>query len=116
MCYGDLMNWHGGNCTDEGKFYVAFWVRVRDKVRGIRNIIRVLSPRVYNPFGIPNPERVHPHTLRHTCATLLRRKGVPLRIVQKILGHSSIKTTEIYDEVSREIRLVRALLKYMERQ
>jgi len=58
MCYGDLMNWHGGNCTDEGKFYVAFWVRVRDKVRGIRNIIRVLSPRVYNPFGIPNPERV----------------------------------------------------------
>jgi len=38
--------------------------------------------------------------LRHTCATLLRRKGTPLRIIQKILGHVSIKTTEIYDTVA----------------
>jgi len=51
------MDWHGGDCADEGKFYVAFWVKLRDRVRGIRNIIRVLSPRVYNPFRIPNLER-----------------------------------------------------------
>jgi hypothetical protein len=43
---------------DKGdKFYVAFWVRVRDKVKGIRNIIRVLGSGVYNPFGIPDLER-----------------------------------------------------------
>ena len=30
----------------------------------------------------------------------MRRKGVPLRIIQKILGHASIKTTEIYDTVA----------------
>jgi len=49
---------------------------------------------------VPLLKKFHPHTLRHACATLLRRKGVPLRIVQKILGHSSIKTTEIYDTVA----------------
>jgi len=53
------MDWYGGDCTDEGKFYVAFWVKLRDRVKGIRNIIRVLSPRVYNPFRIPNLERVN---------------------------------------------------------
>jgi len=64
--------------------------------RQVRNLVKKYAKKA----GIPNPERVHPHTLRHTCATLLRRKGVPLRIVQKILGHSSIKTTEIYDTVA----------------
>jgi len=64
--------------------------------RQVRNLIKKYAKKA----GIPNPERVHPHMLRHTCATLLRRKGVPLRIVQKILGHSSIKTTEIYDTVA----------------
>ena len=64
--------------------------------RQVRNLVKKYAKKA----GIPNPERVHPHTLRHTCATLLRRKGVPLRIIQKILGHSSIKTTEIYDAVA----------------
>ena len=64
--------------------------------RQVRNLVKKYAKKA----RIPNPERVHPHTLRHTCATLLRRKGVPLRIVQKILGHSSIKTTEIYDTVA----------------
>lgn len=64
--------------------------------RQVRNLVKKYAKKA----GIPNPERVHPHTLRHTCATLLRRKGVPLRIIQKILGHSSIKTTEIYDTVA----------------
>ena len=36
------------------------------------------------------------HTLRHSCATLLLSLGVPLHVVRDILGHSSIKTTEIY--------------------
>ena len=39
------------------------------------------------------------HTSRHTCATLLIYQGVALTTVQKILGHTSIKTTQIYSEI-----------------
>lgn len=39
------------------------------------------------------------HTARHTCATLLIHQGVPITTVQKLLGHTSVKTTEIYSEV-----------------
>lgn len=43
-----------------------------------------------------------PHTLRHTFATRVYKKTGNLRIVQTLLGHSSIKTTEIYTHVGRE--------------
>ena len=39
------------------------------------------------------------HGLRHTCATLLIHQGVPITTVQKLLGHTSVKTTEIYSEI-----------------
>ena len=39
------------------------------------------------------------HTARHTCATLLIHQGVAITTVQKLLGHTSVKTTEIYSEV-----------------
>mgnify|MGYP000769442252 CR=1 FL=1 len=39
------------------------------------------------------------HVARHTCATLLVHQGVPITTVQKLLGHASVRTTEVYSEV-----------------
>lgn len=39
------------------------------------------------------------HAARHTCATLLVYQGVPITSVQKILGHASLRTTQIYSEI-----------------
>jgi site-specific recombinase XerD len=47
-------------------------------------------------------QRLTPHMLRHTAATLLIEEGVDIRFVQKLLGHASIATTEIYTHVADE--------------
>lgn len=45
-----------------------------------------------------------PHSLRHTYATLLLSKGVPISTVAKLLGHSSIQITQIYAQVIPELK------------
>jgi integrase/recombinase XerD len=76
---------------------------VRSAVRGgqvaPRNIQRAVAGYA-QAAGIPG--KVTPHSLRHTCATEMMRRGVNLRVIQEALGHSWISTTQAYTHVVNE--------------
>ena len=73
-------NSKGAQITDRGVRYI------------IDNIMSRLSVKTH----------VTPHVLRHTFATDMLNNGCDIKVVQELLGHSSLKTTEIYTHVSNE--------------
>ncbi|HCS88254.1 MAG TPA: tyrosine recombinase XerD [Bacteroidales bacterium] len=74
-----------------------------------RNMIFTIIRRLASEAGIQKV--ISPHTLRHSFATHLLQNGADLRIIQQLLGHENIITTEIYTHIDIQ-DLRQAILKY----
>jgi integrase/recombinase XerC len=99
-------HWHT-IAKEAPKFDSPLFINCYGQRLNVRSVRRILT-RLADLASLH--KAVHPHVFRHTFATHLLDHGVDLRIVQELLGHVSIRSTQIYTHVSTE-RLKQAYLK-----
>ncbi len=75
-------------------------MRAGERIKAIREARKMSMNILAKRAGIG--KRVSAHALRHTCATHLIEGGAPITAVKEILGHATLRSTEIYLHVSRE--------------
>jgi integrase/recombinase XerD len=84
-------------CKDDPAAIFASAVKGRMIPRTVEEIVKKYAKLA----GIN--KQVTPHVLRHTMATTLLKHGADIRIIQQLLGHASIATTQIYTHVDEEM-------------
>jgi integrase/recombinase XerD len=97
-----LQRYIAGGRSELLKQHVSDAVFVTTRGRGMtRQMFWTLVKKYALRAGIPQ-QRISPHVLRHAFATHLLNHGADLRVVQLLLGHADISTTQVYTHVARE--------------
>jgi site-specific recombinase XerD len=80
-----------------GPLSQALWLNPSGKRLSIRSLCNILDEAVVRAGEL---RHLSPHKLRHACATHLLEGGADIRLVQELLGHESLQTTQIYTQVT----------------